>query len=168
MECEICGKKINGEPHRAIIDGVNLIVCGKCAQLSSSRRGVERRPAFRQSPLLKRPLLKHRQVKRETFEELELVEDYGLRVMRAREKFGFSREDLGRKIGERVSVLQKIEMNKMVPDQRLVRKLEHFLRIMLLVKPSVQITESEPAQKPHELTLGDIVSIRKKKKSVGG
>ena len=168
MECEICGKKIRGEPNRAIIDGVNFIVCGECAKLSSSRRGVERRPALRKRPLLKRPLLKHRRVKREVFEELELVEDYGPRVRKAREKFGFSREDLGRKIGERVSVLQKVEMNKMVPDQRLGRKLEHFLRIKLLVKPSVQIAEGKPVQKPRELTLGDIVSIRKKKKDVGG
>lgn len=168
MECEICGKKIRGEPRRAIIDGVKLIVCSECAKLSSSRRSVELRPALRKRPLLKRPLLKHRRRKREIFEELKLVEDYGPQVRRAREKFGFSHEDLGRKIGERVSVLQKVEMNKMVPDQRLARKLEHFLRIKLLVKPSIQIVEGKPLQKPRELTLGDIVSIRKKKKDVGG
>lgn len=168
MECEICGKKIRGESHRAIIDGVKFIACGECVKLSSSRQGVELRPALRRRPPLKRPLLKHRRGKKEILEGLELAEDYGSRVRRAREKFGFSREDLGRKIGERVSVLQKVEMNKMVPDQRLVRKLEHFLRIKLLVKPSVQIMEGKPVQKPRELTLGDIVSIRKKKKEVRG
>jgi len=168
MECEICGKGIHGEPHKIIIDGVKLIACGECAKTSSSRWGLESKPALRKRPLLKRPLLRSGRVKREGFEELELVEDYGSLIRRTREKLGFSCEELGRKIGERVSVLRKVEMNKMVPDQRLAKKLEHFLRIKLLVKPPTEIAEGKPVQKPYELTLGDVVSIRKKKEDVRG
>ncbi len=163
MDCEICGKGIHGEPHKIMIDGVKLIACGECAKTSSSRWALESKPALRKRSLLKRPLLKPRPVKVEAFEELELVEDYGSLIRRTREKFEISCEELGRKIGERVSALRKVEMNKMVPDQRLARKLEHFLRIKLLVKPSTEIAERKPVQKPYELTFGDVVSIRKKK-----
>jgi putative transcription factor len=70
---------------------------------------------------------------------------------------------LGKAIGEKVSVLQKIESGKMTPDTRVAQKLEHALKIKLLVPPKGQ--PEPPASLPvsHEVTLGDVVQLRKNK-----
>jgi len=94
---------------------------------------------------------------------LELVDDFNLRVRQAREKLGLSHEDLGRKIGERVSVLRKIESKKMFPDDKLAQKLEHVLRVKLLVPLEEPKVPSVGLSLPREATLGDVVRLKKKK-----
>lgn len=79
--------------------------------------------------------------------ELELVNDFPKQIKRAREKLQLTHEDLGRQIGEKVSLLQKIEIGKMVPDQVLAKKLEHILRIKLL-SPSSERSASPLLQPP--------------------
>ena len=62
-------------------------------------------------------------------------------------------------------MLQKIETEKMVPDQRLSRKLEHTLKIRLL-KPVDNIrTQNDFITKPIKLTLGDVVTIKRHEKN---
>ena len=96
---------------------------------------------------------------------MELIEGYGNIIRNARRRQDLSHEDLGKKIGERVSVLQKIETEKMVPDQRLTRKLEHILKIRLL-KPIDNVkTQSDLTTKPLKLTLGDVVTIKRYEKN---
>lgn len=94
---------------------------------------------------------------------LELVDDFNLRVRQAREKLGLSHEDLGRKIGERVSVLRKIESKKMFPDDKLAQKLEHALKVKLLAPLQEPKVPSAGLSLPREATLGDVVRLRKKK-----
>jgi len=96
-------------------------------------------------------------------ETLELVEDFSFRVRQAREKLGLSQEDLGRKLNEKVSVLRKIESGKMTPDHRLAEKLEHALKIRLLVPFSEPKVPPKVLSGPIEVTLGDIVNVRKEK-----
>ena len=96
---------------------------------------------------------------------MELVEGYGNLIRSARRRQDLSHEDLGKKIGEKVSVLQKIETEKMVPDQRLSRKLEHTLKIRLL-KPLDNIrAQNDLITKPIKLTLGDVVTIKRHEKN---
>ena len=106
-------------------------------------------------------------------DSLELIDDYSVRVRQARERLGLTHEDLGKKIGEKVSVLKKVETGKMVPDNVLARKLEHALQIKLLVpaealevKASKSIVTSKPPQRG--LTLGDIVQIKTKEEKSEG
>lgn len=96
---------------------------------------------------------------------MELIEGYGNIIRNARRRQDLSHEDLGKNIGERVSVLQKIETEKMVPDQRLTRKLEHTLKILLL-KPIDNVkSQSDLITKPLKLTLGDVVTIKRYEKN---
>jgi putative transcription factor len=77
---------------------------------------------------------------------------------------GLSHVDLGRKIAEKVSVLKKIENEKMVPDQKVSEKLEHTLGIKLmvpLVVPKVPLP-SIPSIK--SVTLGEIVKLKDAKR----
>jgi putative transcription factor len=92
------------------------------------------------------------------------VEDYDVRVRQAREKMGLTHEELGKKINEKVSVLKKIETRKIKPDDRLAAKLEHALKIKLLVPASEEKTP-KAASKPssRSLTLGDLVQFDKGK-----
>ena len=42
-------------------------------------------------------------------------------------------EELGKKINEKASVLRNLEVGKMAPNNQLASKLEHMLKIKLLV-----------------------------------
>lgn len=169
MHCEVCGHPIRGKSYRAIIEGAKMTVCGSCAKLGSASWELAppttpvRRIAKRKPILLPRISVKKPQPS--LSQGLELAPDFNLLVRKARERSGLSHEDLGRRISERVSVLKKVESGKMVPDNRLATKLEHALKIKLLVPPP-----SEPKVQPptvialrHQATLGDIAKIKGKK-----
>ncbi len=73
-------------------------------------------------------------------------------------------EDLGKKINEKVSVLRKIEGEKMTPDNLLTEKLQHALRIKLLVPVfEPKVPSKALASRPASPTLGDIVQVKKEK-----
>jgi putative transcription factor len=91
------------------------------------------------------------------------VEGYGKRIRRGREKLGFTHEELSRKIGEKISLLQKLETEKMTPDLALAKKLENTLRIKILGAPTkAQVGDEVNAHKPTDLTLGDVVVVQKR------
>ena len=93
----------------------------------------------------------------------EIIENYGLKIKNARRKIGLSHEDIGRKIGEKVSLIKKIEREKMVPNNELAAKLEHLLRIKLISKIDETKKTSLPSPSLKTLTLGDIVQFKNKK-----
>jgi putative transcription factor len=73
-------------------------------------------------------------------------------------KLGWSQEELASKVSVKLSVIQKVETGKITPDTQLCRRLQHELKIKLLVP-----RKEAPAPKistPAEVTLGDIVKIR--------
>ena len=143
-----------------------MVVCRDCAKLGSILWRVpppqqEVKGAVRLPPKL--PVKKRHPVLTQT---LELVDDFSLRVRRAREGLGLSHEDLGRRIREKVSVLRKIESGKMVPNHELATKLEHALRTKLLVPLSDPKIPSVSSSLPREATLGDVVRLKRKKTEV--
>ena len=169
MECEICGKEIYGRAYRSIVDGAKLLVCSECSQFASASWRPESKkqtPIPRQIPPRPMPQFQvpRRQPPTRVMEELELVEDYGQRIRRGREKQSLTHEELSRKIGERISVLQKLETGKMVPDRALAKKLENSLKVKLL-EPPLKISDADKtfAKSAQDLTLGDIVVVQQKK-----
>jgi len=159
LQCEVCGRKIYGEGYRRIIDGARLIVCSECAKLGVSDWS-ESKPSSIKKVSVKPKLRKTRVRKTLIGEELELIENFGEVVRKARLKAGLSYEDLGRKIGEKVSVLKRVEKERITPDEALARKLEHALHIKLLVKNVYAENVKLPPVRPTELTLGDIVRLK--------
>ena len=168
MRCEVCGRKIHGKSYKVMIEGARLTVCGRCAKYGTIV-WEEKKPepvmprtkaATRRSPLETRS--KKPQVTVES--TLELIEDFDVKIRQAREKLELSHEDLGRKISEKVSVLKKIETGKMTPDNRLATKLEHTLKIKLLVQVSEEkVPKAKIKPVSRELTLGDLIQLDKKK-----
>ena len=65
-------------------------------------------------------------------EELIVDPNYHVIVKKAREKQGLTQNELARKIGEKTSVISKIESGKLRPTIPLARKLEHALKIKIV------------------------------------
>gem|GEM_PF-25772 len=76
----------------------------------------------------------------ETEVNLELRPDYSRVIKEARERLGLSQEELGRKINEKTSVISHLETGAMKPSDALARKIEHALKVKLLV-PSEEVEE---------------------------
>ena len=167
VNCEVCGRQIIGKPYKAVIEGAKMVVCGNCAKLGSAywEETPQRRIKRIAKPLPKISVSGKKQPPR-LAEALELVDNFGLRIRRAREGMELSHEDLGRKIGEKVSVLRKIESSKMTPDHMLAEKLQHALKIKLLVPPSEPKVPSAALSQPREVTLGDVIRLKEKKTEV--
>lgn len=141
------------------------MVCSDCATLGSISWEMKIpkpvRPARTHKPQTRKGSLKSQSPLEPT---LELIEGFGTRIRQAREAQGLSHEDLGRKINEKISVLRKLESQKMTPDNKLAEKLQHALKIKLLVP---KIEEKLPrkltaATSPRAITLGDLIQNKGK------
>lgn len=170
MQCEVCGRSILGKPNRMVIEGAKMLVCSSCVKFSSSPwRPEEANPPIRvgQSSPSRRVLSSPKKIRvnRNLDSNLELVEDFPTIVREARERLGLDRDSLGRKIREKVSVIQKVELGKLNPDTALARKLEHELRIKILLPPENIEYSRDTSLQPQQLTFGDIVSMKKKDQS---
>jgi len=165
VRCEVCGRRIFGKPHKAVIEGAKLMVCGECVKLGAIYWET-RAPQSRRRVVKPPPRLSKRKPPPTITEALELVDDFGSRVRQGREKLGLSHEDLGRRIGEKVSVLRKVEGGRMVPDHRLANKLEHALQVKLLVPISEPKVPLVGLPHPREVTLGERVHLKRKKTEV--
>jgi len=162
MECEVCGKTIYGRAEKVSLDGARLYVCSSCAHFTPTHRTYEtkQQPPIHRAPKKPRPSTPRPPRQELIPDNLALVSDYGKRIRKARERQGYSHETLSRKIGERVSLLQKVETEKMVPDRSLITKLEHTLKIRLQESATIQLGEI-PRRKLTDLTLGDIAILQK-------
>ncbi len=168
LQCEVCGRRITKKSYKAIIEGARLIVCSGCAALGSISWEIKPESGKIPTRIRKPPKTQLRTSKKRQSplqSTFELVEDYGNRIRQARESQRLSHEDLGKKLNEKVSVLKKLENNKMRPDNRLVKKLQHVLKIRLLVPlaekefPKQLLNATRPAK---TFTLGDLIQSKKK------
>lgn len=168
MRCEVCGRKIHGSPVTAEIEGAQLTVCTECSKHGRivTREEIRLKAEAlspRVAPLILVPTRKKPEAKVEITQEV--VEAYPLKIRQAREKLGLSHEDLAKKINEKESVLRKLETGKMEPNDMLVTKLEHALKIKLLTPISQEEVKKEIPKTPsRELTLGDLIQLGKKGK----
>lgn len=175
MRCEVCGRKIRETPMRVIIEGAKLTVCVECSK--HGKVSWENQPKPKSNPLMpaataptytpiRGPIqIRKRVIKARVDTSQELVEDYAEVIRQARERLGLSTEELGKKINEKESFLKKIETGKTAPTELLISKLEHFLKITLLVPaPDEKTMHTTAKAVSRELTLGDLMPVTKKGK----
>ena len=128
QQCEVCGQPIYGEPQSVIIEGGALKVCGSCSKLG--------KPITRKKHVIPNKISFTNQSNRPINiikDDLELRQDFNKVIRKAREKMGISQEELGRKINEKLSVIKHVESAKLTPDNSLAKKLQHYLKVELLV-----------------------------------
>ncbi len=163
MECEICGKPVpENNPIRAKIEGSVMVVCKECSKLGTVQK-TPPKPKFVKQKKTKRPTTtRNRPYSRNDEPTEELIEDFSIEVRKAREANNWSRETLGKKINERVSVINRIETGKMTPDTKLTKKLEKTLNIKLLEKVDNVDLNQFINTSSGERTLGNIMKIKRK------
>lgn len=97
-------------------------------------------------------------------EDITLVEDYGMRIKEARERMNMTVEELARRIGEKESVIKKLEKEELVPNEALVQKLRRTLKVELLVpeEGGFKISSSKPVEGRR---LGDLLKLKEEKEA---
>ncbi len=191
--CDICGNLIRGEPIIAKVEGATLILCEECGRrfLSSSKQLPKsikvpqeiRQERVREMQVMSvrvqegsrgttfRVVTKRQDTKiRVKPERFEVVENYSEIIRQARERLGLRREDLARLVGVKESIIRRIEEGQLMPDIELARRIERVLRVKLLVPADAESApplalSTSPGR--HELTLGDIVEIRRREEEEG-
>jgi len=164
LRCEVCGHKIHTEPITAIIEGARLTVCVECSkhgkiviqEEAAIPQKTLKKPQLPVTTIQKKPIVAKVEITQ------ELTEDYANKIKLAREKLALTHEELGKKINEKASVLRNLEVGKMAPNNQLASKLEHMLKIKLLVPISEEKVSQIPKSANQELTLGDLVELNKK------
>ena len=165
MRCEVCGHKIHDEPITAVIEGAKLTVCIECSkhgkiihqeEVALPQKTVKKTQAP-PSMVQRKPVVAKVEITQEP------AEDYSNKIKSAREKLGLTHEELGKKINEKASVLRNLEAGKMAPNNQLASKLEHMLKIKLLVPISEEKVPPPTSKSANqELTLGDLIEIDSK------
>lgn len=174
MRCEICGMEFPSKGVMIEVDGARLLVCENCrrfgveAKKQTSRRIVSPvKPAVnipKKTQKLGRPRSMQAKPLRAQILEYELVEDYPQQIRSARESSGLTQSEFAQKIGERLSIVQKLETGKMRPSDTMIEKIDRVLRINLRA-PVEEDLATHHYQKPStELTIGDIAKSLVKKK----
>lgn len=153
-DCERCGRR--SKLTLVKIDRAEMYVCDDCKRFGSV---VEKKIEYRPAP---KPAQINRAGKPDALSKRgkELADDYPTRIQRGRERIGFSREDLGRKINERISVIAQLEHGQMHPSDTLIKKLQKALDIELME----EVEEvSQPSQaRSTGMTLADFIVEKKK------
>jgi putative transcription factor len=164
MRCEVCGRKIHSDPVRANIEGATLTVCVECSKHGQVVYGEPSAATTAPSPtksyqhipvIMRKPAAATVQISQ------EIVEDYANVIRIAREKQNLTLEDLGKKVAERASLLRHVEAGKVAPNNQLANRLEHVLKITLMVPISDEKVQTTPKRPAEGMTLGDLIDMSK-------
>jgi putative transcription factor len=159
--CEMCGAD-DPRLKRVAVEGTVLMVCDAC-----SRFGKEMGPPVPLTPgrkavpapvAVRLEARRRRMAPKDIYEqagEEELLPDYPLLIRKAREGRGWKRDELGRRINERVSIIEKLEKGEMRPPDELVKRLERSLEVKLRGKVEPGAAKRSGAARP--VTLGDLL-----------
>jgi putative transcription factor len=149
-ECEVCGRNSN-DLYLVDIEGAQMTVCASCAK----GKDILQEFSDRKKP---EPV----SVKRAPRTELQVVDNFGEVIRRARESLGLPTRVLAERINEKDSTLMRVEKGEMLPDDKLAKKLEKELDIKLMVQES-QEKKQYSASKQDRVTLGDSAVIKDKR-----
>ena len=142
--CEICGE--HSATGKAIVDGIKLNVCEKCTKF-----GKEVTTPTRQT------YTNNNLASSFSFSKEDILPNYNKIIRKAREKKRLSFSELAKLLNEKQNVLENVEKGKMLPDQKLQKKLEKFFDIKLTGIISDVQTKHLGLPKA---TLGDIANIK--------
>jgi len=190
LRCEICGKEVDERGTMIEVDGAKLLACAQCRKfggenkqrprkpnpvsfsLASARSGEPRTPLSQPTARTARkaperfiePRAPRRRIERLAPQEYELIEDYPQIIKQGREALGFSQSELANRIGERLSVIQKLETGKIRPSDVIIDKLNRTLRIALRAPVEDSSVPHDFKKAGTELTIGDVAKQVTKKK----
>jgi len=159
MICELCGKEVE-ELYKTIVEGSTLSLCKECSSFGKVI-GKETQGSKEANP--KQPqVVSTRQAS--PIEETNefIVPNYSKIISQARQRLGIKQEDAAKKLSEKVSILHNLETGRREPSIPLARKLENFYQIKLIEISKEQRVE-KPKKSSEEITLGDVITIKRRK-----
>ena len=135
MLCEMCGKSVPAT-RTVIIEGSRLNVCPNCARLGEDYRANNGGAAPVSQSVIEARLQKRekRMQSKDIYSgmaSVELVDDYGTLIREAREAKGMDRKQFAASLSEKELTISKIESNNLVPDDKIIKKIEKALGIKL-------------------------------------
>ena len=172
--CELCGRPIRDprQARRVMVEGAVLVVCPHCYARLVKQGRVKAEEGPRYKPVARRPsggkavgrtvVSRKRLPRRILEEEFEVVPDYAERIRRARQRLGWSTKILAEKVGEKETVIKRIEAGRLKPSIELAQRLERLLHIELL-EPVIDEAPSTGGGDEDYFTIGDLIKIRGKK-----
>ncbi len=177
IHCEMCGRPVRRRDANIVyIEGARLVLCPQCyarvakhAVKAEVKREVERLRGSARPPAQAPGRRQRGRVRRlgVRLDNYEVVDDYAQRVRRARERLGWTQRALAEAVRESENVIKRIEAGRLRPTIDLAMRLEKVLGVKLLepiVDAESSLSSAAPkVPGPGELTLGDIVSIRKRR-----
>ncbi len=151
MNCDMCGQE--SELFKAIIEGSELNVCVKCSTFGKIIGKAKTAMPGKEVKIVAAPAKPEKTV--------TIIPNYGKLIRLKREQLGLSQKDFAKKMAEKESIIHKIEVQAIEPDIELAEKFERLLGMKLiddLGNEEVNI----PKLKKNEVTLGDMVKVRKR------
>jgi putative transcription factor len=145
-ECEICGAEEAG--FLILVEGAKLHACRNCAKhgkVLSAPTSAPQRKMFASRGEVER----------------DIVADFGRKIREAREKMRIERKVLAELVNEKESFLERVEAERTIPNETLALKLERALGIKLFEEITHEHVDIR-RDKKGELTLGDVVILKKK------
>ncbi len=145
--CEMCGREENTT--LAVVEGVELNVCEKCASFGKPVR----------KPAINKALVAKTQIKQPEKEIIQTIrEDYSELIRNKREKMGLTQKDFSKFLSEKESLIHKIESGMYPPPIDLARKIEKQLGISLIEEK--EITQQHLKAKNETFTIGDVIKVK--------
>jgi putative transcription factor len=180
--CEVCGKPIWGRGRKVRIEGVVLQVCADCAdlgeQIAPRKRGEFTLPAGRgapagsRAPVGPRPGGRSRaptEPKPDVEDEFTIKKGFGKIIQQIRAGEKLDQPKFAQKIGVKMSLLQKWELEKTEPTIPEAKKLEVMFNVKLLDRKvadeeaSITMDDLHKYRASRGASLGDFIKVRKKK-----
>jgi len=165
QQCEMCGAE--ALTSLVEIDHVELYACQKCAKFGSPvvtrpKATVQRYAKHTQRPQVKRKPPVKKVPKKDFLHDKILIDGYGSIIQEARRASGHGRAEFARLIKEKETLLARIEMEKVIPTDRIVSKIERELAISLITEMADESSTVEDFI-PKATTIGSIAKIKRKK-----
>ena len=155
--CEMCGK--DAPLFKTEIEGTYLDVCKDCARFGRIVKQIEEPMPVRKDKIQSQRTRPIAVPRKEIMESV--VENYAELIKNAREKLGLQQNELAVKIAEKDSVLHNIETGRYEPNIALAKKLQRYLHVKLVEETEIT-NEKVAGSKTEELTLGDVIKIKKR------
>ncbi|MDN5357511.1 MAG: multiprotein bridging factor aMBF1 [Candidatus Methanomethylophilaceae archaeon] len=169
MPCEMCGKSVPFTKS-VMIDGAKLEVCPECARFGDDyKASMSSQSSGRSTGSTggSRTVIEQRLERREKrmgtkdvyaqAKTVEVVENYGKVVREAREAKGMDLDAFSKFISEKKGTIAKVEANRLVPDDKLVKKIEKALDVKLLETVLSGAGQSTGGNSSGKMTLGDFI-----------
>ena len=164
MICEMCGKEVPATKPM-LVEGTKLNLCPNCARFGDEYKGYSTQPGTGAQAVPKSVIeerLQRRERRMQTKDvysasTMELIENYGSVVRAAREAKGMDLDEFAKSILEKRGILARLEANDLVPDDKLIGKLEKALNISLKEEIQTGGQVGAAGRKSEGMTLNNFI-----------